>query len=153
MTACLDRRPCVWTGLYVPDGGYYRHCRAAGCCRRIIIAHVAHGLWPVCADPPAYCGCCCARACKPSRCMFLCLLIFQRHFPDPRFWPCPVRTLGRATRLTLRGGGRLEISTTCDQTSMGECVGIVGNGNALGNWKVCACACQEVRAGVENMQS
>ena len=35
----------------------------------------------------------------------------------------------------LRGGGALEISTTCDQTNMGECVGIVGDGHALGNWK------------------
>ena len=38
-------------------------------------------------------------------------------------------------RLSLRGGGALEISTTCDQTNMGECVGIVGDGHALGNWK------------------
>jgi len=38
-------------------------------------------------------------------------------------------------RLSLRGGGAFEISTTCDQTSMGECVGIVGSGDALGNWK------------------
>ena len=35
--------------------------------------------------------------------------------------------LGRVpARLALRGGGELEITTTCDQTTMGECVAIVG---------------------------
>ncbi len=44
--------------------------------------------------------------------------------------------LGRVpARLALRGGGSLEITTTCDQTAMGECVAIVGNGEVLGNWK------------------
>ena len=44
--------------------------------------------------------------------------------------------LGRVpARLALRGGGSLEITTTCDQTAMGECVAIVGNGDVLGNWK------------------
>ena len=50
-------------------------------------------------------------------------------------WASPSRSYRVPARLSLRGGGALEISTTCDQTNMGECVGIVGDGHALGNWK------------------